>query len=167
MILVCCATALAQQFPATQPSIWSAKPDVAAFDKSENDRVASAQAAIAQIVANRGPKTIENTLVPYDNAGEQLQIATNIATLMTQVNPDAAYRDRATAMQNKQRTATAKRENVRGAFVARRSLRCAGQTVLLVDDVLTTGSTAHEAARALRLAGARRVVVAALARAEA
>jgi ComF family protein len=76
-------------------------------------------------------------------------------------------RIRATAMQNQQASVSAKRDNVRGAFVARRSLKCAGQTVLLVDDVLTTGSTAHEAARALRKAGAGRVVVAALARAEA
>jgi ComF family protein len=72
-----------------------------------------------------------------------------------------------TVMQSRLPSATAKRENVRGAFMARRSLNCAGQTVLLVDDVLTTGSTAHEAARTLRQAGAGRVVVAALARAEA
>jgi ComF family protein len=72
-----------------------------------------------------------------------------------------------TLMQSGLPSATAKRENVRGAFMARRSLNCAGQTVLLVDDVMTTGSTAHEAARMLRQAGAGRVVVAALARAEA
>ena len=54
-------------------------------------------------------------------------------------------------------------ENVRGAFrVAGAEL--AGRTVLLVDDVLTTGSTASEAARTLRRAGAKRVVVAVLAR---
>jgi ComF family protein len=59
-----------------------------------------------------------------------------------------------------------RRANVHGAFVARRTLALSGKTVLLVDDVMTTGSTAHEAARALRQAGAARVVVAVLARAE-
>jgi ComF family protein len=62
---------------------------------------------------------------------------------------------------------TKRRDNVRGAFSARRVLTIAGKTVLLVDDVMTTGSTAHEAARALRRAGAARIVVAVLARAEA
>jgi predicted amidophosphoribosyltransferase len=61
---------------------------------------------------------------------------------------------------------TQRRANVRGAFQARRTVPLHGQTVLLVDDVLTTGSTAHEAARALRRGGAARVVVAVLARAE-
>jgi ComF family protein len=58
-----------------------------------------------------------------------------------------------------------RRENVRGAFRARPSARLQGRTVLLVDDVFTTGATANEAARALRTAGAARVLVATLARA--
>jgi ComF family protein len=57
-----------------------------------------------------------------------------------------------------------RRGNVRGAFRCGRSARPAGLCVLLVDDVLTTGSTASEAARALKSAGAARVVVAVLAR---
>jgi ComF family protein len=62
-----------------------------------------------------------------------------------------------------QRGATARRDNLRGAFVARRDSGIQGKAVLLVDDVLTTGSTASEAAKALRQAGAERVVVAVLA----
>lgn len=58
-----------------------------------------------------------------------------------------------------------RRANVRGAFAARPVPELRGRTVLLVDDVMTTGSTASEAARALRAAGASRVVVAVLARA--
>ena len=54
--------------------------------------------------------------------------------------------------------------NVAGAFVADPVVR--GLDILLVDDVVTTGATAGEAARALRDAGALSVRVAALARAE-
>ncbi len=60
-----------------------------------------------------------------------------------------------------------RRKNVRGAFAARSRVPVKGRTVLLVDDVLTTGATASEAARALRAAGAARVAVAVLARAGA
>ena len=57
-----------------------------------------------------------------------------------------------------------RRENLKGVFTVRRGIVPAGSTVLLADDVLTTGSTAHEAALALRAAGAARVVVAVIAR---
>jgi ComF family protein len=50
-----------------------------------------------------------------------------------------------------------RRRNVRGAFAARGPGRLPG-LVWLVDDVLTTGSTLAEAARALRAGGAERVV---------
>jgi ComF family protein len=68
--------------------------------------------------------------------------------------------------QQTQQSASARRENVRGAFRARAVPGLKGRAVLLVDDVMTTGSTASEAARALLEAGASRVSVAVLARAQ-
>jgi ComF family protein len=66
--------------------------------------------------------------------------------------------------QQVQTSRDARRENVRGAFRLGRGARVAGKSVLLVDDVMTTGSTLGEAARTLRAGGAARVVVAMLAR---
>jgi ComF family protein len=61
-------------------------------------------------------------------------------------------------------TPAQRRLNVRGAFRAGRWLNLAGKHVLLVDDVMTTGATAHEASRALLDAGASTVYVATVAR---
>ena len=55
---------------------------------------------------------------------------------------------------------------MRGAFRVRRGADLRGRTVLLVDDILTSGATSGEAARALKRAGAARVVAVVVARAE-
>jgi ComF family protein len=57
--------------------------------------------------------------------------------------------------------------SLRGAFAvrARRASDVKGRTVLLVDDVLTTGATCGAAARTLKQAGATRVVAVVIARA--
>ncbi|MBI2405325.1 ComF family protein [Candidatus Gottesmanbacteria bacterium] len=54
--------------------------------------------------------------------------------------------------------------NLRGAFRARPDYRPA-KTVLVVDDISTTGATLIEAARALKKAGARTVIGAVVAKA--
>ncbi len=76
--------------------------------------------------------------------------------------PRWLWRTRFTPSQTLQ-TPTGRRANVRGVFGARPRAALKGRTVLLIDDVMTTGCTASEAARALVAAGAVRVFVAVLA----
>jgi ComF family protein len=84
------------------------------------------------------------------------------AELRLPCRPGWLRRTRATPRQTAQ-APSARPGNVRGAFTADRRADLKGKAVLLVDDVLTTGSTCSEAARALRQAGAARVAVAVLA----
>ena len=62
----------------------------------------------------------------------------------------------------------ARQANVRDAFAAEplRSRELHGRSVVLVDDVMTSGASLHAAAQALRGAGARRVAAVVLARTE-
>jgi ComF family protein len=59
---------------------------------------------------------------------------------------------------------TARRRNVTAAFACRRRLD--GKRVLLIDDVMTTGSTAAACGVALRRAGASRISLLTVARAD-
>ena len=61
---------------------------------------------------------------------------------------------------------TGRRRNIKGAFEVDASRIVPGCEVLLIDDIYTTGATARECSRALRRAGAGKVWVATLARAQ-
>ncbi len=117
------------------------------------------------------PFDTSTTLIPVPLAALRLQSrgynqAQLIAEEMAErfdlrVDVDAAIRIRETDIQQRLNW-TERRKNVRGAFVATRSF--AGESVVLVDDVLTTGATLNSLARALLDAGAARVDAFVLAR---
>lgn len=76
----------------------------------------------------------------------------NLLQRITETAPQASLPDR-----------RARRANVKGAFQADAGVR--GLSVLLVDDVMTSGATINEAARALKVAGAETVTALLFARA--
>lgn len=76
--------------------------------------------------------------------------------------PSWLYRCRPTAQQAGQTSLSARQENVRDAFRARGHEGLQGKTVLLIDDVLTTGATASAAARALKALKPGKILVAVL-----
>ena len=81
--------------PPMPPPLWADKPDIAAFRKIEDDHLAAARRAIDKLLEVAGARTIDNTLVPYDDANRELDSAGYFSGLMEEVGADAPYRDAA------------------------------------------------------------------------
>lgn len=92
--------------------------------------------------------------------GQRLSHATGLPLSTT-----ALLRTKATDKHRVGMDARARQKSIAGAFVVQAPRLLAGRSILLVDDVMTTGATAHEIAATLLSNGAREVVVLALARA--
>ena len=80
------------------------------------------------------------------------------------INGNILLRHRSTSPQTTL-SGTERRRNLTGAFSLKNPEQVKNKTILLVDDVFTTGSTVHECAKVLRKAGAKRIEVFTLARA--
>jgi ComF family protein len=96
---------------------------------------------------------------------QALEIARPVARLLgVPLAADSLRRVRATAPQTGMAVA-ARRKNVRGAFALEPGAKLKNLHVALVDDVMTTGSTAQAAAQCLRAAGVRDIELWVIARA--
>ena len=81
-----------------------------------------------------------------------------------QLETSSLVRTRETASQTGL-TRKQRRANMRGAFAVTKAEKVRGRSILLMDDVMTTGTTVNECARVLLRAGAKEVFVATVARA--
>ena len=92
--------------PADDPNapFWSAKPSAAQFSKLQEARLARGRASVAKLVAVKGPRTIANTLQPYDDALRQLDLVGSQASLIAVVHPEESLR---TAAEKEQQAASA------------------------------------------------------------
>ena len=98
----------------------------------------------------------------FDQSFILAQAVAEVLRLPVLVQPISRIRD-TPPQAKKNRKERAK--NVHGAFLVKEVEQVRGQDILLVDDVMTTGSTVNEVARVVKRAGANRVHVFTLARA--
>lgn len=80
-----------------------------------------------------------------------------LKALGKEYDPDLLVRIRHTDVQSRL-DLDRRRANVKGAFHVNRGREIRGASILLVDDIYTTGATLHEAARELKRAGAAHVM---------
>ncbi len=85
-----------------------------------------------------------------------MEKALDKAGVNAKVDSDVLQKRRSTEAQ-KQLTLAQRAENVRGAYHVRKRTACKGKTLLLIDDIMTTGATGSECARLLLGAGAKEV----------
>jgi thimet oligopeptidase len=103
--LVIAAVALSAPTKKTSPSkkekseraapdapFWTGRPGPDAFQKAQQTRLDRAQRTVDRIVAAKGPRTIQNTLRPYDDALLELDAVSSQASLLQNVHPDPALR---------------------------------------------------------------------------
>lgn len=85
-------------------------------------------------------------------------MAQSLCKLLGRTPVETLIKVRDNAPQSRQKSHAARRANVIGAYRAV-DIDLSGKSVLLIDDVVTTGSTVSECAHVLRVAGAEKVFV--------
>jgi len=83
--------------PATIPGVsdapfWSGRPNASACASIQADRIARARKNIERMPAAPSPRTVSNTLQPYDDALLELDAAGSQCGLIEEVHPDSGLR---------------------------------------------------------------------------
>ena len=92
LALCCLAARTATAGAAAAPPFYSGNPDVAAFRSSSEAELNTAQQAVDRLLAVQGERTVENTLVPYNEALAHAENVAYQSHLMGSVHPDSAFR---------------------------------------------------------------------------
>lgn len=96
------ASAAQETIPKYDPlHAWAGGADPATLEIWVNRHLAAAQEHIDRIVRNKGVHTVANTLRPYDDAYNELNVASNEAYALFAVGGNAALRDKAQALNEK------------------------------------------------------------------
>jgi len=86
---------IANAVPVDDKPFWTNGLPASEFVGIQESRLKQAQAAIDRMLAASGKRTIENTLVPLDEAYTYLDSASQQSGLMQEVHPDKAFREAA------------------------------------------------------------------------
>jgi thimet oligopeptidase len=96
LLAVLCVAAAAQ--PAAPPQedplhVWASSVTPDAVQNWVNRRLTLARQAVDRLVNVKGPRTIENTLAPFDEASDEIATASMQAGVLNAVHRDKAVRD--------------------------------------------------------------------------
>jgi len=76
----------------SSPPFFSGHPDAATFKKATDTQLKDAKKALDRLLKVKGERTIENTLTAYNQVMTHAGNAASESNLMSEVNPDSAYR---------------------------------------------------------------------------
>jgi thimet oligopeptidase len=121
------------------PLFYSDRPDAAAFRTLCEAELANAQEALDRLVAVRERRSVENTLVPYNEMMLHADNAAYYAGLMESVHPDSTYRAAAEGMTQRAQKFLSDASLNRALYEAVRAVRLKGadaDTKMLVERAL-------------------------------
>jgi len=84
--------------PADPLHAWVGLTNGASLENWDNWHIAEERRLIAGMLAVKGLRTVDNTLLPYDRAQEHLTLAGDQTSIMFSVNPEKDIRDKAQAL---------------------------------------------------------------------